>query len=283
MLPSLTSTIAAYGLSAKKSFGQHFLLDEHVTDKVARAAGDMSACNVIEIGPGPGGLTRSLLKANAKSVTAIEMDARCVEALQELVAAYPERLRVLKEDGLKAGLLSLVPAPRKIVANLPYNVGTLMLVKWLQEVAANASAYASMTLMFQREVAQRIVAQPGGKDYGRISVLAQWLCEAKWHFDLPPGAFSPPPKVDSSVISLIPRGKPLHDVRLKSLERVLAAAFGQRRKMLRQALKTSGVNAEMLLERADLDGTRRAETLSVSEFCALAQAYSELTNSPSQR
>lgn len=266
-LPSLSSLIARHGLLAKKSLGQHFLLDENICARIAECAGNLD-CNVIEIGPGPGGLTRALLQAGAKQVIAIEKDKRCVAALEELKAAFPN-LSIIEADALEADLPSLAPAPRKAVANLPYNVGTALLLKWLDNICGDAFAYQSLTLMFQREVATRIMAEPGGKDYGRLSVISQWLCEIAPHFDLPPEAFTPPPKIHSSVITLIPRPSPLYPADKVTLERVVAAAFGQRRKMLRQSLKALG--GEVLLKAADIDGTRRGETLSVEEFCWLAR------------
>jgi len=274
-LPPLKDIITRHGLQAKKSLGQHFLLDENICARIAIAAGNLSGCTVIEIGPGPGGLTRALLQAGA-SVIAIEKDQRCVGALEELRQVFPERLSIIEADALEADLPALAPAPRKIVANLPYNIGTALLLKWLDDVCRAPDAYQSMTLMFQREVAGRISAEPGGKDYGRLSVFAQWLCETGHHFDLPPGAFSPPPKIYSSVITLAPRPKPLYPANKDVLEKVVAAAFGQRRKMLRSALKGLRVDTEALLEKAGIDGTRRGETLSVEEFCALAAIYASL-------
>lgn len=287
LLPSLPDTIARYGLAAKKSLGQHFLLNEAITARIAQAAGDLPEVNVIEIGPGPGGLTRALLAAGARAVYAVEKDARCVAALAELQAAYPGKLHIIEGDALEVDLPAHVPPPRKIVANLPYNAGTAMLLKWLEEMAGKRpeagggsdapsplppSLYASLTLMFQREVAERIAAAPGGGDYGRLSVFAQWLCDVQPGFVLPPGAFSPPPKVHSAVITLTPRPAPLFAARKEVLERVLAAAFGQRRKMLRQSLKSVHPRPEELLAAAGIDGTRRAETLSVEAFCRLANS-----------
>lgn len=272
ILPSLQSLIAHYGLHAKKSLGQHFLFDENICDRIALAAGKLAGCTVIEIGPGPGGLTRALLKAGA-TVVALEKDARCVAALAELKEAFPNQLSIVEADALEAELPSLAPPPRKIVANLPYNVGTALLLKWLDDIYRAPDTYQSMTLMFQREVAERITASPRGKEYGRLSVLAQWLCETVHHFDLPPGAFSPPPKIHSSVITLVPRPAPLCPVAKEVLEKVVAAAFNQRRKMLRSALKSLSVDAEALLKAAGIDGTRRGEELSVREFCRLAKAY----------
>lgn len=271
-LPPLTQVIEQYDLVAKKSFGQHFLLDEHLLDMIVRYAGNLSDHHVIEIGPGPGGLTRALLKAGAKEVVAVEKDRRCIQALGELAAAYPGRLRIVEADALAVDVSTLTPAPRRIVANLPYNVGTQLLLNWLDAVATT-QPFASMTLMFQKEVAERIMAAPGGKDYGRLSVLAQWLCEISWHRDLPPEAFSPPPKIDSSVITLTPLFEPRYPADKRALEKITAAAFGQRRKMLRGALKSLGVDAAQLLEKAKIEGTRRAEELTIEEFCRLANSY----------
>ncbi len=266
-LPPLREVIERHGLQAKKSLGQNFLLDLNLTGKIARAAGDLSACTVIEVGPGPGGLTRALLMNGAARVVAIERDERCLEALAEVSAHYPGRLEVISGDALKTDFAALVPSgPVKIVANLPYNIGTELLVRWLT-VAEWPPFYESMTLMFQREVAQRIVANPGAEAYGRLGVLAGWRTQAKIVFDVPPQAFTPPPKVTSSVVQLVPRENPLPaDVR--KLGRVTEAAFGQRRKMLRQSLK--GIEGARLLEATGIDGTRRAETLDIAEFVALA-------------
>ena len=271
MLPTLHETIVRHGLQPKKALGQHFLLDENITGKIARAAGGLAGVNAIEIGPGPGGLTRALLAGEALAVHAVEKDARCMQAMAELQAAYPGRLHVLEADALTVALPALVPAPRAIVANLPYNVGTALLLRWLNEIHADAGAYRSLTLMFQREVAERIAAAPGGKEYGRLSVLAQWLCEVEHLFDLPSGAFSPPPKIYSSVICLTPRPAPLRAVSKEALERVLAAGFGQRRKMLRQSLK-SIPGALAALEKSGIDPTLRAENLSVEQWCGVAGA-----------
>lgn len=271
-LPPLKETIATHGLLARKSLGQHFLLDPRITDRVAAYAGDISQHYVIEVGPGPGGLTRSLLGAGAKQLFVIEKDERCLAALAEIKDKVGEKLQILLADALEVDLLKEVPAPRKIVANLPYNVGTLLLTNWLEAIAEQgAEVFDSLTLMFQKEVAERITADSDCKDYGRLSVFSQWLCEVRYDYELPPGAFVPPPKVSSAVVTLIPR-KDRIPVNHKTLEMVVAKAFGQRRKMLRQALKGLAVPAEVLLEKAGIDGTRRAETLSVQEFCNLANA-----------
>ncbi|WP_292894364.1 MULTISPECIES: 16S rRNA (adenine(1518)-N(6)/adenine(1519)-N(6))-dimethyltransferase RsmA [unclassified Nitratireductor] len=268
-LPPLREVIAAHGLAAKKSLGQNFLLDLNLTAKVARAAGNLEGATVIEVGPGPGGLTRALLMAGAERVIAVERDERCLDALAEIASHYPGRLDVVSGDAMETDFADLAPHAAgevRIVANLPYNIGTELLVRWLTPETW-PPFYASMTLMFQREVAQRIVAQPGDKSYGRLGVLAGWRTEARIAFDLPPQAFTPPPKVTSSVVHIVPRATPLA-VDPAKLAKVTEAAFGQRRKMLRQSLKPLG--GEVLLARAGIDATRRAETLSVAEFVTLA-------------
>ncbi|CAM5638420.1 16S rRNA (adenine(1518)-N(6)/adenine(1519)-N(6))-dimethyltransferaseRsmA [Mycolicibacterium aubagnense] len=265
-LPPLRDVIERHGLQAKKALGQNFLLDLNLTGKVARTAGDLTQSTVIEVGPGPGGLTRALLLHGARRVVAIERDERCLAALSEVSAHYPGRLEVISGDALKTDFSTLVTdGPVKIVANLPYNIGTELLIRWLI-VDRWPPFYQSMTLMFQREVAERIVAKPNSGDYGRLGVLAGWRTEAKIAFDVPPQAFTPPPKVTSSVVHMTPR-ESLLSADVKKLGRVTEAAFGQRRKMLRQSLKSLG--GEKLLERAEIDPTRRAETLSVEEFVRL--------------
>jgi 16S rRNA (adenine1518-N6/adenine1519-N6)-dimethyltransferase len=270
-LPPLREVIARYRLSARKSLGQHFLLDARLTDRIARAAGDLAGTSVIEIGSGPGGLSRALLARGAREVVAVERDARCVEALAELAAAYPGRLRVIAADALEIDAATLAPPPRAIIANLPYNIATPLLFKWL----GNVAAFASLTLMFQKEVALRITAAPGSRDYGRLSIVAQWLCETRRLFDIPPGAFVPPPKVTSSLVRFMPRPRPLAPAEPKSLERVVAAAFGQRRKMLRSSLKVLDPDADAgaLLATAGIRPTARAEEIDIEGFCALARAY----------
>jgi 16S rRNA (adenine1518-N6/adenine1519-N6)-dimethyltransferase len=267
-LPPLRDVIAKHGLMADKSLGQHFLLDLNLTGRIARAAGDLAAGSTIEIGPGPGGLTRALLAAGA-TVIAIEKDARCRGILSEISAVYPDRLTILEADALSVDATTLGIAPRRIVANLPYNVGTELLLRWLK----NPLAFESFTLMFQTEVAARITAPPGTGAYGRLSVLAQWLCDTEMLFHINPRAFTPPPQVQSTVVRLTPRPAPI-SARRETLERVTAAAFGQRRKMLRQSLKAVAVNAdaEGLCRTTGIDPTARAETLSVEQFCALANA-----------
>lgn len=269
-LPPLRDVIRRHGLDARKSLGQNFLLDLNLTAKIARAAGPFDDFAVYEVGPGPGGLTRALLAAGARQVVAVERDERCLAALAELSAAYPGCLTVVSGDALTVKEDTILPTgPAKLVANLPYNIATPLLLKWLDQPAR----FASMTLMFQREVAERLCAAPGSKSYGRLSVITQWLTEPRILFDLSPQAFVPPPKVTSSVVQLRPRATPSHPCRKSSLEAVTAAAFGQRRKMLRQSLKSLGPPVETLLSAAGLDGTERAETLPVATFCALARAF----------
>ena len=271
-LPPLREVIARYGIAPKKSLGQNFILDLNLTRRIARGAGRLDNGIVIEIGPGPGGLTRALLAEGARRVVAIERDKRAIAALQELAALYPGRLECVEGDALQIDPAALTEPPRKIVANLPYNIATALLLRWLDRIGE----YQSLTLMFQREVAERLTARPREPAYGRLSVLVQWLTEPRILFDLPPRAFVPPPKVTSSVLSLVPRPEPLVPVAKPALERVTAAAFGQRRKMLRSSLKSLGVQAEPLLLAAGIPPTARAEELSVAQFCALARALEEM-------
>ena len=266
-LPSLRETIARHGLDARKSLGQHFLLDPAICARIAAAAGEMEGRFVLEVGPGPGGLTRALLATKAAKVLAVELDRRAVAALAELAAAHPGRLEVMEADALRVDPASALPAPRKVAANLPYNAATPMLVGWLR----GAAALESMTLMFQQEVAERITAAPGTEAYGRLGVLAQWRCRCTLLLALPPGAFSPPPKVWSAVVGLVPHAEDPGPALFATMERLTAAAFGQRRKMLRGALKPLG-DAEGLLAAAGIDGARRAETLTIGEFDRLARA-----------
>ncbi len=264
VLPPLKRVIAKYGLDARKKLGQHFLLDLNLTARIARAAGDLADSHVIEIGPGPGGLTRALLAAGAKRVIAIETDPRCVTALAELSSAYPDRLQVIEGDALKIDHSALCPPPRRIVANLPYNIATPLLIEWLKKI----DRFEGLTLMFQKEVADRITASPGDKAFGRLAVITQWLCLARHDFNISRTAFTPPPKIDSTVITLTPRPQPLAPARMAVLEKVTAAAFGQRRKMLRASLKQLNVDLEFI----GIDPTARAETLTVEQFCAIARA-----------
>ncbi|GAB5467806.1 MAG: 16S rRNA (adenine(1518)-N(6)/adenine(1519)-N(6)) -dimethyltransferase RsmA [Rhodospirillales bacterium] len=259
-------------MDARKSLGQHFLLDPSITRRIAAAAGPLAGRHVVEIGPGPGGLTRALLESDLRQLHAVETDRRCLAALQELQTSDPERMTLVAGDALRLETWRLGEAPRKLVANLPYNIATPLLIGWLQALAAEPGCLESLTLMFQKEVAQRLWAQPREAAYGRLSVISQWLCRVEPCFDLPPGAFRPPPKVDSSVVRLVPLAKVEGRAGLATLEQVTAAAFGQRRKMLRQSLKSLGGDARALLATAGLDETARAETLSVSDFCRLAEA-----------
>jgi 16S rRNA (adenine1518-N6/adenine1519-N6)-dimethyltransferase len=271
-LPPLREVIARHGLSARRGLGQHFLLDLNLTRRIARAAGDLTHGTVIEIGPGPGGLTRALLETGARHVVAVERDERCRPALEEIAGAFPGRLTITMGDALAIGIGALGPAPRRIVANLPYNISTALLLRWLAEI----SAIASLTLMFQKEVAERLLATPRNKDYGRLSVLVQWLCEPRRLFDIPPRAFTPPPKVISTVLQLTPRSRPLHPASKAALERVTAAAFGQRRKMLRQSLRVLTPAAADLLAAAEIPETARAEELTVEQFCALTREWESM-------
>lgn len=267
-LPPLRETIAAHGLEAKKRFGQHFLLDLNLTRRIARVAAPLGDGTVIEIGPGPGGLTRALLLEGAGHVVAIEVDTRAFGPLLELQAAADGRLDLLEADALKIDPRDLGAAPRRIVANLPYNVSTVLLVRWLHA----ANDIADMVLMFQKEVVDRLVAGPRTKDYGRLSVLAQHVCEVRRLFDVAPTAFVPPPKVTSAVARLTPRPSAARLADLRPLERVTAAAFGQRRKMLRGALASVYADPVATLERLGLKPTARAEELSVDDFVRLAGA-----------
>ncbi len=278
-LPPLRDVIAEYGLAAKKALGQNFLLDLNITMKIAQTAGPLDGTTVLEIGPGPGGLTRALLASGAKRVVAIERDERCLSALQDISAASSDRLAVVSGDALAldhqqvlqdAGV-DLASDPVKIVANLPYNIATPLFTGWIGGTQW-PPFWDSLTLMFQKEVAQRIVARPGGKTWGRLGVLSDWRVEADIAFDLPPQAFTPPPKVTSSVISVLPRRAPL-PVDIKQLELVTRTAFGQRRKMLRQSLKPIGGQA--LLDQVGIAGTARAEELDSEDFVALANALAQ--------
>jgi 16S rRNA (adenine1518-N6/adenine1519-N6)-dimethyltransferase len=261
---------------ARKSLGQNFLLDLNLTGRIAREAGVGPGVTVYEVGPGPGGLTRALLEAGADRVIAVEKDERCLEALADIGAAYPDRLQVIAGDALAVDEAETAGAePVRVVANLPYNVATVLLAKWLT-TEHWPPWYRSLTLMFQREVADRIAAAPGSKAYGRLSVLAQWRTRPRRLFDVPASAFVPPPKVTSTIVHLDVLPQPVAPAPLDALQAVVQAAFGQRRKMLRASLKSLGVDAAALLAAAGIDPERRAETLSVEEFCALARAFSPL-------
>ncbi len=278
-LPPLREVIRRHQLSARRALGQNFLLDINLTRRIARAAGDLSAATVIEIGPGPGGLTRALLAEGARRVIAIERDGRCVEALAELADAFPGRLEIVAGDALKidtAALAAAASRPVRIVANLPYNIATALLMGWLKRI----EFYDNLTLMFQKEVADRLAAAPGSAAYGRPSIITQWRCTVRRLFDVPPQAFVPAPKVTSTVVQFTPRPAPLAVAEAGTLERVTAAAFGQRRKMLRSALKSLTADPLMLLDAAGVSPTARAEELDIEAFCALARALDASTGPP---
>ena len=269
-LPPLREVIARHGLSAQKRLGQNFLLDLNLTAKIARAAGDLTGCDVIEVGPGPGGLTRGLLAEGARHVVAVEKDARCLPALAEIAAAHPGRLTVIEGDALAVDLSPHLAPPVKIVANLPYNVGTELLIRWLTPKDW-PPFWQSLTLMFQKEVAERIVAQPGGKAYGRLAILAQWRTSARIVMPLPAEAFTPPPKVQSAVVHLTALPGPRFPADAAVLSRVVAAGFNQRRKMLRASLRGIAPDIEDRIVAAGLRPTQRAEEVSLEAFCALAR------------
>ncbi len=270
-LPPLREVIATHQLSAKKSLGQNFLLDLNLTAKIARQAGKLAEADVLEIGPGPGGLTRGLLSEGARRVLAIEKDERCLPALQQIADAYDGRLQVINADALEFDPLEYLTPPIKIAANLPYNVGTELLVRWLTPKEW-PPFWESLTLMFQKEVAERIVAKPGSKAYGRLAILAQWRSDARIVIDLPPQAFTPPPKVSSAVVHLTALPEPRYPADAAVLSRVVAAAFNQRRKMLRASLKGVAPNIEDHLAAAGIKPTDRAEQIGLEEFCALARS-----------
>lgn len=276
ILPPLREVIAQNGLFAKKTLGQNFILDTNLLDKIVRAAKSRNADafdngTVIEVGPGPGGLTRAILENGAKRLTVIEKDERCMPILEQIQAAFPDRMTVMNTDALTVDAAALGNAPRVVISNLPYNVGTLLLTGWLKRVRD----FAGFTLMFQKEVAERLVAKPRTVDYGRLSILTQWLCEAQILFTVPPSCFTPPPKVTSAIVYLKPREKPLAPARGDLLEKVTAAAFNQRRKMLRSSLKCLG-DAQALCDAANVPSTARAEELSVNDFCAMATALENM-------
>ncbi|MEM7568302.1 MAG: 16S rRNA (adenine(1518)-N(6)/adenine(1519)-N(6))-dimethyltransferase RsmA [Pseudomonadota bacterium] len=271
-LPPLREVIAAHGLSARKYLGQNFLLDLNLTRKIARAANPTAGDHIVEIGPGPGGLTRALLMEGAGKVTALEKDARCLAALAEIAAAYPGQLDVVEGDALDYDFGAI--GPHKIAANLPYNVGTALLTRWL-EPQTWPPPWQSLTLLFQKEVAQRIIAQPGSKAYGRLSILSQWRSEAQVVFDIGPKAFTPPPKVTSALVHITPNPAP-QGVDASLLSKVTAAAFGQRRKMVRQSLKGLGVDTLALCDVANVAPTSRADALALEDYLSLARALSSL-------
>jgi 16S rRNA (adenine1518-N6/adenine1519-N6)-dimethyltransferase len=269
-LPPLREVIARHGLAARKSLGQNFLLDLNLTRRIAETAGELTGCDVLEIGPGPGGLTRGLLAAGARHVLAVEKDRRCLPALAEIAAAHPGRLTVLEGDALTVDPLAHLTPPIRVVANLPYNIGTELLVRWLTPPDW-PPFWQSLTLMFQREVAERITATPGGKAWGRLAILAQWRSSARIVLRLPARAFTPAPKVDSAVVQLTALPAPRYPAEPKALERVVAAAFNQRRKMLRAALRGLAPDIEDRLTAAGIAPTARAEELTLEEFCTLAR------------
>ena len=274
-LPPLREVIRAAGLSAKKSLGQNFLLDLNLTRRIARSAGPLEGVTVVEVGPGPGGLTRALLVEGAAKVIVIERDERCLAPLEDIAAAYPDRLEILSADARDIDYASLpIAGPARLVANLPYSVGTPLLVGWLK-TDPWPPWFDSLVLMFQREVAERIVAAAGGKDYGRLAVLSQWRTDPRILFSLPPDAFTPKPKVASAVVKLVPKEHPEPSCDISVLERVTAAAFGQRRKMLRASLKQVTPDPESLLTGLGLDPQARAETLEISDFCRIANALTQ--------
>jgi 16S rRNA (adenine1518-N6/adenine1519-N6)-dimethyltransferase len=273
-LPPLRDVIREHGLTARKALGQNFLLDINLTRRIARAAGPLDGIDVVEVGPGPGGLTRALLLEGAREVVAIEKDPRCLAALQELGAAFPGRLRLVSGDALRLDISELSSGPVRIVANLPYNIATALLIGWLTGPKW-PPWWESMTLMFQREVAERIVAGPGTKAYGRLSIISRWRAAPRILFDVDRRAFTPPPKVTSSVVQFIPLTEPA-GIAVKTIERTTAAAFGQRRKMLRSSLRSLTPDPEVLLADAGIDPTCRAEELTIDAFLELCRAFNRL-------
>jgi len=280
-VPTTSSLIKKYHLAAQKSLGQNFILDKNFTDKIAKSVADLDKFTVLEIGPGPGSLTGSILDAGAKKLIAVEKDSRCLQALAELQSFYQDRLEIIEGDALEIDEVKIFMRSSdanaskdddggekfKIIANLPYNIGTVLLFKWLKI----ADKISSMTLMLQKEVVERIVAKPGDKNFGRLAVMVNFLCETKMLFEVSRKVFTPPPKVTSAIVQIIPREKPLDDVEFKKLERVVAAAFNQRRKMLRSSLKSVFKNPDEVLEKAGIDGKLRAENLQILDFCRLAR------------
>lgn len=273
-LPPLREVIRAHDLVAKKQLGQNFLLDLNLTAKIARQAGDLSGCDVLEVGPGPGGLTRGLLAEGARRVLAVEKDARCLPALAEVAAAYPGRLEVINGDALEVDVMAHLTPPVRVVANLPYNVGTELLIRWLTPEVW-PPFWESLTLMFQKEVAERIVAKPRTEHYGRLALLVQWRAEARIVMHLPPEAFTPAPKVHSAVVHVTRLAEPRFPCDGKVLQRITAMAFNQRRKMLRSSLKGLGPDIEERLVAAGIEPTARAEEISLEGFCSLARVIKE--------
>ncbi len=269
-LPPLREVIAKHKLSAQRSLGQNFILDLNITNKIARQAGELKGFDILEIGPGPGALTRSLLAEGARKVLAIEKDFRCIGALKQIAQAYPDRLQIIEEDALNINFMDHLKPPIRIVSNLPYNVGTQLLIRWL--TAEHWPSYwDSLTLMFQREVADRIVARPGSKAYGRLAILTQWRCDARITMSLPPSAFIPAPRVSSAVVHFKALKKARFEADQKTLEVVVNKAFNQRRKMLRSSLKNICQNIEKILENSEINPTQRAEEISLEKFCSLAR------------
>lgn len=265
-LPPLRDVIRAHGLRAEKSLGQNFLLDLNITEKIVRLSGVTPPLNIIEIGPGPGGLTRALLNSPAQKIVAVEFDPRAVAALEDLKTHYGGRLDIIGQDALTLDPCDLVPAPRAIIANLPYNISVPLLLRWLRTLHDDPASYQFFSLMFQKEVAERITAKPGTKDYGRLSVMAQWLCEIKKLFDLPPSAFTPPPKVSSTIVHFKPRTLTPPQPKFETMEQILQSAFGQRRKMIRGSLSAYAA----ALEKSGIDSTLRAEDLTPDQYLQLA-------------
>ena len=267
-IPTSSELLKKYGLDAKKSFGQNFILDSNLTDKIVKSAGDLTGFEVLEVGPGPSCLTLSILKQNPQKLTVIEKDSRFVPLLEEIKTYYPHNFTIINDDALTVDEKALIAAkPFKIIANLPYNVGTELIFKWLEDYQNTAS----ITVMLQKEVVERIVAKSGSKKYGRLSVMINFFCESRHLFDVKPTCFTPPPKVTSAMVQIIPKAQPIMDVDAKALSRICAAAFGQRRKMLRSSLKSITKDAEALLKACDIDPTLRAEQLSLEQFGLLAQ------------
>ena len=269
-LPPLREVIAKHRLSAVKSLGQNFILDLNLTAKIVRQAGELQGFDILEIGPGPGALTRSLLAQGARKVVAIEKDVRCIGALEQIAEAYPNRLQIIENDALNIDFIDYLKTPIRIVSNLPYNIGTKLLIRWLTP-RHWPSYWDSLTLMFQQEVAERIVATPGSKFYGRLSILTQWRCDAKIMMSLPPDAFKPAPKVSSAVVHFKALKKIRFEADQKILEMVVSIAFNKRRKMLRSSLKSLCPNIEKILENSDIKPTQRAEEISLEKFCSLAR------------
>lgn len=280
-LPPLREVIAQYDLRAKKSLGQNFLMDLNLTDRIATAGGPVEGATILEIGPGPGGLTRSLLRAGAKKVIAIERDERCLAALSDIADCYPGKLTIIPGDALETDeaplLASHTTQPVKVIANLPYNIGSKLLIKWLMNEAW-PPWFSSLSLLFQKEVAERIAAPPNSKTYGRLSVMAGWRCKSRIAFDIPARAFTPAPKVTSSLVVVTPKAPAHEGVSPKAIEKIVAIAFGQRRKMIKSSLRGLEVSVDDLLRMADINPTVRAENIDVDGFCRLAASYCRLTS-----